>query len=698
MNSFSPVWSVIVPLTRLKATSVLLALCATTAQAETMATGRNAYGMPGLIDMPSALSFPDAALSVSTSRFQVESRTALTFQITPRLAGSFRYSYVSPRFSYDRSFSLHYRLLDEGKYVPAIAVGLNDIVGTSLYSGEYLVATKSIGPSLRFSAGMGWGRLGSLNGFTNPLGAIEKRFEKRPPRPPGVGGELEYQQWFRGDAAFFGGVEWQVNDRMRLVAEYSSDAYTRQDGVNFDRESPINFGMSYAVSPRWTVDARYLYGTEVGLQATFAMNPKDRPRFGAGYDVGVPPVRVRGQQALVATTDTLEARLKKDLNAQGIVLNGVSVQGGVATAEVGNNRYSLDAQAVGRTARVLTRQMPDSVDRFIIILTRNGMPVTSVMLKRDDLEQLEFDRDGTEFSIARATLRDTTKGIPPLADRYPTWGGVLEPYFRPSYFDPDAPVRADLGVALGGVAELLPGLRLAGRIERKVIGNLNESNRASNSVLPRVRTDSAIYDREGETALTELTAAYFFRPAPQVFGRVTVGYLERMFAGVSTEVLWKPDGKRYALGAEVNYAVQRDYDQGFGLRDYSIVTGHVSGYYELPKDYHLQLDVGRYLAGDYGATLSLDREFENGWRVGAFATLTDVPFRDFGEGSFDKGITVAIPLDFVTGRPSKRQNNVLLRPIQRDGGARLNVSSRLYDEVRGAKNTDLLDGWGRFWQ
>ncbi|OYU20455.1 MAG: hypothetical protein CFE34_00040 [Rhodobacteraceae bacterium PARR1] len=663
-----------------------------------MATGRNAYGMPGTIDMPSALSFPDADLSVAHSRFQVESRTSLAFQITPRLTGAFRYSYIGAGFSYDRSFALQYRLLDEGRFVPAIAVGVNDLIGTGQYGGEYIVATKSVGPALRFSAGMGWGRLGSYNGFTNPLGAIDKGFETRPARVVGQGGNLELDQWFRGNAALFGGVEWQVNDRLRVMAEYSSDAYPFQNGKTFNRDTPLNFGISYAVTPQWTVDARYMYGSELGLQATFAMNPKERPKYGAGYDPAPPPVRVRGQQALVATEESLETRLRRDLGAQGIVLNGLTVQGGTATVEVANGRYSQDAQAVGRTARVLTRQMPDTVDRFTIILARNGMPVTSVMLSRDDLEQLEFDRDGTEFSVARATLRDTTTGVTPLADRYPRSGAAIEPYFRPSYFDPDAPVRADLGIALGGVMEPLPGLRFSGRIERKIIGTLSESNRVSDSVLPHVRTDSSIYDREGETALTELTGAYFFRPAPQVFGRVTVGYLERMYAGVSTEVLWKPDGKRYALGAELNYAIQRDFDQDFGLQDYSVVTGHVSGYYELPNDYHVQLDVGRYLAGDYGATLSLDREFENGWRVGAFATLTDVPFNDFGEGSFDKGITVAIPLDFVTGRPTQRKNYVPLRPIQRDGGAKLSVSGRLYEEVRGAKNTDLLDGWGRFWQ
>lgn len=687
------------PLKPILAASLLFVLMGTTAEAETMGVGRNAYGMPGTIDMPTALSFPDADLSFSTSRFQIESRTALAFQITPRLSGSFRYSYIgSVGLTYDRSFALHYRLIDEGRYIPAVAVGLNDMIGTSLYSGEYLVMTKSIRPDLRFSAGLGWGRLGSYNGFRNPLASLDERFAKRPKGFSGVGGEFEIDQWFRGDAALFGSVEWQVNDRLRVMAEYSSDAYARQDGVAFDRRSPLNFGVSYAVSPRITLDARYMYGSEIGLQATFAMNPKEKPRFGAGFDPVPPPVRVRGEQALVLTDQPLSSQVAAALAAEGLTLNGLSVEGTTARVEVVNTRWSLDAQAVGRAARVLTRVMPDEVDRFGIIIARGGLPISEVTLNRSDLEALEFDRDGTEFALARATVRDNTAGLPDLADRFPNYETKVEPYFRPSYFDPDAPVRADLGLALIARAEVAPGLRFSARLQQKVVGTLDQSRRQSNSVLPRVRTDAPIYDREGTTALTQLTGAYYFRPAPQTFGRVTLGYLEPMFAGISSEVLWKPDGERYAIGAELNYVVQRDYNQGFGLRDYSVVTGHVSGYYELPGDYHVQVDVGRYLAGDFGATLALDREFENGWRVGAYATLTDVPFKDFGEGSFDKGIRLRIPLDFVTGRPTRDASAFNIRPIQRDGGARLSVSGRLYEEVRGAKNTDILDGWGRFWQ
>ena len=45
-----------------------------------------------------------------------------------------------------------------------------------------------------------------------------------------------------------------------------------------------------------------------------------------------------------------------------------------------------------------------------------------------------------------------------------------------------------------------------------------------------------------------------------------------------------------------------------------------------------KVDAGRYLAGDWGATFALDREFDNGWKVGAYFTLTDMPFDEFGEG------------------------------------------------------------------
>ena len=84
--------------------------------------------------------------------------------------------------------------------------------------------------------------------------------------------------------------------------------------------------------------------------------------------------------------------------------------------------------------------------------------------------------------------------------------------------------------------------------------------------------------------------------------------------------------------------------------------------------------------------------------MGGYFTLTDVPFDTFGEGSFDKGIRITIPVDFIFGQPTRREVNSTLQSLTRDGGARVEVDGRLYDIVRQGHYADLEDSWGRFWR
>ncbi|WP_392341871.1 YjbH domain-containing protein (plasmid) [Phaeobacter sp. BS34] len=102
------------------------------------------------------------------------------------------------------------------------------------------------------------------------------------------------------------------------------------------------------------------------------------------------------------------------------------------------------------------------------------------------------------------------------------------------------------------------------------------------------------------------------------------------------------------------------------------------------------------MLGDWGTTVTVDREFNNGFKVGAFATLTDASYEEFGEGSFDKGIRVEVPVAWLTGKPSRRSITQVIRPVLRDGGARLNVQTRLYDKVRDSRGRALAAQWGRY--
>lgn len=160
----------------------------------------------------------------------------------------------------------------------------------------------------------------------------------------------------------------------------------------------------------------------------------------------------------------------------------------------------------------------------------------------------------------------------------------------------------------------------------------------------------------------------------------------------------QPANQRWGLGVDLNYVKQRDFDQLLGFQDYDTVTGHVSAYWAVNRGLTAQLDVGRYLAGDWGATLSVDRVFANGWRMGAYATVTDADPSAFGDGSFTKGLRLSVPLSWGIGTPTRKTYAIDMNTEARDGGARLNVEKRLYGLVSEYQRPGLEANWARFWR
>ena len=264
----------------------------------------------------------------------------------------------------------------------------------------------------------------------------------------------------------------------------------------------------------------------------------------------------------------------------------------------------------------------------------------------------------------------------------------------------DGSIAVDVGLSLSGRYEITPQLVVSGAIVQSLLRADKDDPDPDTDDVPNVRTDGGAYGDDGVPVLSRLTAAYFARPGQDLYSRVTFGYLERMYGGLSTALLWKPVDSRFGLGVELNYVAKRDSDMAFGFDefDYDVFTGHVSAYYDLGNGYHTQLDVGQYLAGDLGATLSIDREYDNGILIGGYVTQTDLSYEDFGDGSYNKGVRISIPQDFFDGNPKRGTYGTTIRTRSGDGGAQLNVSGRLYGIVRDAHTQDMTDTWGRFWR
>ncbi|MBI1171147.1 YjbH domain-containing protein [bacterium] len=690
-----------------------------------MRASLNLSGQAGLIDMPSGEQLPDAFLTFNHSQFGPIVRNAMRFQITPRLSGTFRYigihdwnakSACLPHclgvdkypIYYDRNFDLSYQILTEGRYLPALTIGLQDFVGTGLSSAEYVAATKTFGSRLRVTAGIGFGRLGSYNPLGQPFGPRAKI-------NIGQGGNLNSKQWFHGDAAPFGGIEYQLNDKVTLKAEYSSDAYTEETTKRgtFNHKSPMNFGVEYQPNDSIRLGGYYMYGSEFGVNITYYMNVAQRPGGGIAGP-GPEPVKVRptrqadpatwstGWTEVTEAQDILFGTLRANLANTGIIVESLGFTATRAQVRFRNTKYDAAAQAVGRVARAMSQAMPASVEIFELVPVDHGIASSKVVIRRSDLETFEFaPRAGTELRV-RSDLVDAGDPLPGTKQNpevYPRFTWSVLPFAQSLLFSPANPLQLGVGLRFAGKYEVSPGFILSGSITDLLVSNISDK-KIYTGPGPYVRSDAVHYYTHARPDLQTLTAAWYNRIAPAVYSRVTIGYLEEMFGGVSTEVLWHPVNSPWALGAEANYVAQRNTDGGFGFNQYNyrVATGHVSGYYDFGGGFHGQLDVGRYLRGDVGATLSLTREFENGWRIGAFATKTNLSAADFGEGSFDKGITLQIPVSWLTNMPTRTMRPVTLRPVLRDGGARLDVTDRLYEVVRSYDETRMDAQWGRIWK
>lgn len=710
---------------------VALAVLAAPAAAQTPRPSLNLYGLSGLIDMPTAQVQPDAQFALSYSRFGETTRRNFSFQILPRVAGAIRYSTIrnwgqtgddgvyDPNYDlFDRSFDVQFTLLRQGElwsWTPDVALGFRDFLGTGVYSSEYLVATRTI-RSFTLTGGVGWGRLSGVNGVENPFCTASDSLCERE-NDFGEGGELSTGTFFRGpNVAFFGGVEWRTPvEGLSVKAEYSSDRYEREQRgpeAEFERESPWNFGAEYRLREGITFGGYYMYGSEVGFSVSLSGNPY-RPLVPPDLGQGPLPVVARPADAprsgawagRETARDQLAVALEEVLRSEGMQLEAFAPapDGRAVEVVIENLRFQRDPKAIGRTARVLAAGMPPSVETFRITMVENGLRTTTVVVDRGDFEAQVDRPDAGARSWESVGIFGAAPGTPANAwvrDVYPdfVWSVAPAPFL--TLLTPGDPIRLGLNIDVGASVRFAPGLSVTANVSQPFL-NIPDDPGPSETELPPVRSDSPRYYADYDPKLTRLTVDYLFKLNESTYARTSAGLLERMFGGVGAEVLWKPVDQSWGLGADINWVAQRDFDDPFGFDhyDYDVVTGHASLYWDTGfRGLEAQIDAGRYLAGDWGGTFALSRRFPNGWAVGAYFSLTDVSAEEFGEGSFDKGVSIEIPFRWTTPFETRQVNTVELTAVSRDGGAQLDPPNELYPIVRNLDRNRLGRNWGSFWQ
>ncbi|WP_419711119.1 YjbH domain-containing protein [Pseudomonas sp. NFX224] len=681
----------------LRFAAVLLLPCGL-AHAEPRFT-QNDFGGVGLLQTPTARMAPAGELSVNASRTDPYSRYSISLQPFDWLEGSFRYTAITNRKygpeslsgdqSYkDKAVDVKVRLWQESHWAPELALGFRDVGGTGLFSSEFLVANKRY-DDFDFSAGVAWGYLGNRGDFDNPAGWVADRFKTRPDSD-GTG-DVNTNAYFRGRPSLFGGVSYQTPwDPLSLKVEYEGNDYKNEPKDNqIKQDSPINIGAVFKLTDSVDLSAGWERGNTAMFGITLHTNFVSRKAPAKTYD---PPAERLPAQAPATAPDQVNwadvsRRLQKNA---GYKVERITQRGPELFVYGEQTNYFHSAKAVGRASRILDNSVNDDIDWFTLVNKRYDMPLE-------------------ETSVPRQTFREVINNEEPLQSLHrATEVNAAMPHTETTlYTQARDPFNYGIGLGykqnIGGPDGLLYQLTAdadaeyrftcntwwSGLLSVNLVNNYDHFTYDAPSGLPRVRTDLREYLTTSDVTMPTFQLNHAKQLDKDLYGMVYGGYLESMFAGVGGEVLFRPAGQRWSVGADLNFVRQRNFDQGFGLRDYSTVTGHVTGYTDLPFDTQAAVSVGRYLARDWGGTVDLSREFANGVRFGAWVTLTTATSAEYGEGSFDKGIYMSIPFDEMMNMSTMRRANIVWSPLTRDGGARLNRSYSL-KAMTDSRDSDLF--------
>lgn len=658
------------------------------------------WGGVGLLQTPTARMAKTGAFTLHFGRTQPYTQGNIFFQPLDWFEAGFRYTDVSNRLygpeffsgtqTYkDKSFDAKVRLWGESAWTPQVAVGLRDFAGTGLFSGEYLVASKRT-DVLDWSLGMGWGYVGGRANYRNPLGRIKRSFDTRKSGNVETG-QVAFGSYFRGPVAFFGGIQYQSPWKpLILKLEYDGNNYQHEpQGNNQKQRSPLNFGAVYRAA-RWF---DFTLGVERGNTLMFGVtlhSPLDELQTPKLNDPPRIPVALARPVLAPDWSATSRAIAVQTVwNVQSIEQRGRELRVTIDEARAMHWRDRVD-----RVAAVLHRDAPANVDRFVLAYLESGVVVAEHVIDREawiaqNIQPLP-PSERREVIIARR-FEKTAPGAGLYQSSRPRFEAGLGLDIRQTWGGPDGFVLWQLSALEQVKLRLREDTWLQGSLRLGLYGNYEKFRFGGFSELPRVRTFLREYLTTSVLTMPNLQLMHVGKLGNNQYYSVYGGYLEDMFGGVGGEWLYRPFASRTAFGVDLNAVRQRDFRVNFGFRDYSVVTGHATMYWDTGwEDLQANVSAGRYLAKDIGVTVDVSRRFKNGVTIGAFATKTNVSAAQFGEGSFDKGVYMSVPFDAMFTRSTNTSANVLWRPLTRDGGAKLAHGPLLYGLTRARDERTML--------
>ena len=609
-------------------------------------------------------------------------------------------SYSGNQTLKDKGFDLKIRLLNESYYIPEVALGWNDLAGTGKFSSEYITATKKI-KNADITIGYGFGALGQNQNVRNPLISLNDNFRYRQ-KDSDPGGAFNSQTWFSGEEiSIYSGIEYYLQ-RYGLILKIEYDTSNPDLGYTGEKlpvQSRFNVGMNRPINDNLDIGLSF----ERGNQFRFSFAIKSDYGVQALVNKNDPPknvIKLNQSQRFNVTKDesTFYRSLNRSLREESILIQSATLSLDTVEVVIAQNRFRSLPRAIGRVVRIVSALSPESVGTIRVIPMNGDLELYAIEVSKENFDKLDNGKISSKelfnsstilpvdpYSYSRSSFKPTIK--------FPEFFFNMAPSLRHQIGGPEAFYLGQLWWKINAKVKFRRGLTLHSVLGLNIYNNFDDFNNPSFSDIPHVRSDIQDYLSEGQNNIARLKIDYMWSPRRDTFIRLDLGYLEEMFGGVGGEIYYRPFRSNLSYSLQLHKVRQREYRQRLGFRDYEVETGHLGFYYDFPRGITAQLLMGKYLAGDKGATVDFSRRFKNGFTLGVFATKTDLSAQEFGEGSFDKGFYFSIPTDsFFT---NFRQGDISfgLHPLTKDGGAPLNHMNSLYSLFGNTSYRSILRDW-----
>ncbi len=406
---------------------------------------------------------------------------------------------------------------------------------------------------------------------------------------------------------------------MSLKLEYEGNDYQNEPRNNHLRQdSPVNLGLVYKVADSVDLSAAWERGNTAMFGITLHTNFVSRKAPVKTYDPPAPKLPAQAPSVAMDQVDWAAVSKRLQDNA-GYNVQRIAQRGPELLVYGEQQRYFYSAKAVGRASRILDDSVNDQISWFTLVSERYAMPD-----RRNQRAPRDVPRGG-QPTRALQTLHRQTEVNPPSA---PAQTLLYTQAPKPLSYGVGLGYKQNVGGPDGLLYQISADLDAEYRFTRNtwwssllsvnLLNNYDGFTYDAPSGLPRVRTDLRKYMTSSDVTVPTFQLNHAVRLDQDLYGMVYGGLLESMYAGVGSEVLYRPMGQRWALGADLNYVRQRGFEQDFSLRDYRTVTGHITGYTDLPFNTQGALSVGRYLArtGRHPGLVARVQQWRADWRLG----------------------------------------------------------------------------------